>query len=117
MADNALAYLLATAPAANALTGQIPGLIAPGNIDIHHRPVVKNKDGSISTVRSMSFGTDEGEVLVPTVIGGRVVSDREAMEHYYRTGEHLGIFSTPDAATAYAKMLHEQQAKEYGRRR
>jgi hypothetical protein len=90
-----------------------PGLIEPGNIDIHNRPVVHNDDGSISTVRSMSFGTDEGEVLVPTVIDGRVVSDQEARHHYYQTGEHLGIFESPEEADAYAKALHDEQAREY----
>lgn len=96
---------------------QVPGLITPGNIDIHRRPVVHNRDGSISTVRSISIGTDAGEVLIPTVIGDRVVSDEAAIQHYFRTGEHLGIFKTPDAATAYAKSLHEQQALEYGKPR
>lgn len=85
----------------------------PGNINLHDRPVVHNRDGSISTVRSMSFGTDRGEVLIPTVVGGRVVSDTQAVEHYRQTGEHLGIFRTPAAATAYAQSLHNDQAREY----
>lgn len=88
-------------------------MIAPGNIDVHKRPVVHNTDGSISTVRSMSIGTDQGEVLIPTVVGGRVVSDEEAVNHFYQTGEHLGIFRTPEDATAYAESLHSQQAQEY----
>jgi hypothetical protein len=92
-----------------------PGLIAPGNINIHQRPVVRNADGSISTVRSASFEDDDGRnVLIPTVIGGRgVVPVDEAIKHYRQTGQHLGIFDSEENATAYAKSLHEQQAGEY----
>lgn len=69
---------------------------------------VKNPDGSISTVRTISIGTDQGEVLIPTVIGGKVVTDDEAVNHFYKTGEHFGVFDTPDNATRYAEWLHSQ---------
>lgn len=101
--------------AAATSAGRPVGLRAPGNIDIHHRPVVHNADGSYSTVLSFSIGTPQGEVLIPRVVGGKVVSEKDATRHYMQTGEHLGIFDTPQHATAYAKSLHEHQAREYRR--
>jgi hypothetical protein len=96
------------------LTGDNNGLIEPGNIDLHSRPRVRNADGSISTVRSMSFNMDGQEVLVPTVSDdGRIMGDDEAVDTYRRTGRHLGKFSRPDAADAYAQQLHIDQEREY----
>lgn len=85
-----------------------------GNIDLTNRPIVKNDDGSISTVRSMSFQDEEGkEVLVPTVVNGKIVSDSEAINNYYRTGEYLGKFDSVEEANEYAEKLHKQQEKLY----
>lgn len=92
------------------------GMVSAGNINIYNRPQVKNEDGSISTVRTISIGTDDGEVLIPTVSDdGRLLSDDEAIQLYTDTGQHLGIFDNSDDATAYAESLHNQQAQHYSK--
>lgn len=90
------------------------GQLQPGNIDLNNRPVVRNPDGSISTVRSISANFDGQEVLIPTVSDdGRILSDDDAIAQYQRTGRNLGIFDTPDNATAYAQSLHRDQEQQY----
>lgn len=89
-----------------------------GNIDLYNRPQYRNQDGSISTVRSISFGSDQGEILIPTIgfgSNGEAVSwsDEEAINHYHETGEYLGIFDTVAEADAYAQRLHLQQQAYY----
>ncbi len=87
------------------------GLLVKGNItNLYDRKVLHNPDGSYSTTSSMSIGTDAGEVLIPTVIDGVRLSNKDAIAHYRQTGEHLGIFDSPAHADAYAKALHESQA-------
>lgn len=88
------------------------GMLEEGNIDMSTRPRVKNKDGSVSTVRSMSINEDGKEVLIPTVSDdGRILTEKQAIDLYHRTGRHLGKFSSVDAANKYAQKLHESEAK------
>lgn len=82
-----------------------------GNINLANRPTVQNPDGSVSTVRSMSFNEDGKEVLVPTVSqDGRTLTPQQAIDTYHQTGQNLGKFDTPEAATEMARRIHDQQA-------
>lgn len=84
-----------------------------GNIDLSARPKVKNEDGSYSTVDSFSVNIDGKEVLLPSIVNGKRVSEKEAIKHYRETGENLGTFNTPDEASAYAEQLHNLQEMYY----
>ena len=90
-----------------------------GNIDLTDRPIYKNKDGKISTVRSANFEIDGKQVLLPTIAkdkNGKAVllSDDEAVQRYFDTGEYLGKFDTVEESNAYAKQLHKDQDAYYG---
>ncbi|MBZ9807701.1 phage tail tip lysozyme [Mesorhizobium sp. ESP-6-2] len=116
--DVKAALTTALAPPAAGPSGPVKGQIAAGNIDLATRPVVKNDDGTISTVRSMSYENDAGqEVLIPTVSNeGKVMSNDEAIKYWGEKGQFLGKFDNPDDATAYAESLHESQAQFYAGR-
>ncbi|HUU12186.1 MAG TPA: hypothetical protein VM182_00585, partial [Terriglobia bacterium] len=77
------------------------------------RPQVRNADGSISSVRSISVEIDGKEVLIPTVTeDAKIVSDEEAVAQYRKTGKHLGIFDTAENATRYAQAVHQSEARK-----
>jgi len=97
--------------------GSLPtnGLIERGNINLLGRPTVKNADGSISTVRTFSANIDGREVLLPTIApDGTEMTQADAVARYRASGESLGVFDSPEAATAYAEALHKQQESLYG---
>lgn len=99
--------------------GNMQGTQREGNIDLDNRPVVHNEDGSFSTVLSTSFEDDDGkEVLIPMIRTDEdgtpiIMSEDEARNWYYATGEHLGKFDSVEEANAYAEKLSERQGKVY----
>lgn len=89
-----------------------------GNIDLYNRPQYRNADGSISTVDSTSFNIQGKEVLLPSVWmkdgkAYRSSDGDEILQHFYDTGEFLGVFDTVDAANSYAEKLHDAQDYYY----
>lgn len=94
------------------------GQYGAGNVDLYSRPATSNADGSWSTVAGMSFNIDGKEVLLPTVWtkdGQPYLSENpdEILQHYFETGEYLGIFDTVEEANAYAEKLHKAQEYYY----
>ena len=88
-----------------------PGMVEPGNLDPFHRRTLDNKNGTFSTTLSFSVGTDKGETLIPQVVKGQLLTKREAIAHYMKTGQHLGIFDSPQSADAYSSALHDAQGQ------
>ncbi len=91
------------------------GEVEKGNIDLQHRPTTYFNDGTYGTVRSMSFNDGQNEVVIPTLQdNGQPMSEQEAIEYYFNTGQHLGKFNSVDAAENFAQKLHEAQSDLYG---
>ena len=116
--------------------GPTEGMAIPGNINLKKLPIIKNPDGSYSTVNSSSFYDEKPgsptyghEVLVRGILNGRRVEDiygddekgrtkaiNALKDQYYKTGEHLGAFkgATPDdggrLADVYSQRLHQDWA-------
>lgn len=89
--------------------------IVAGNLPLEVTQKVNNPDGSVSTVRTISVGIDGKEVLIPTVVDGKVVSDIEAVDHYRVTGENFGTFNTTEEADAYGEWLHQKHMHDLGK--
>lgn len=95
--------------------GKVDGQLAVGTVNLYAQPKVANADGSVSTVDSLSVNLDGREILLPTVTpDGRHFTGpgaaTQAIAEYERTGQHLGVFASPAAATKFATRLHEDYA-------
>jgi hypothetical protein len=96
------------------VTENVPGMVSPGNIDLTKRPVVRNHDGTISTVYTTSYSPEKGpnagkEVLIPRVSNeGTIMTEHDAVKYWGEKGQNFGAFDSVEAADAYAKILHEQ---------
>jgi len=100
------------------------GMVQQGNIDVNHRPVIWNKDGTPSTIFSATIPVGQGKwALVPTIANGKFLTpsgdipnenDRKAMsgledrayDQYQKSGEHLGIFKSQKDADSFANKTH-----------
>lgn len=98
-----------------------------GTIDLNNRKVYHNPNGYIQTEHSFSFSPEgDTEILIPSIVNGKPVSQQEAVKHFYNTGEHLGAFRKDDALKSglsekafydklekYADDIHKRQEVYY----
>ena len=88
-----------------------------GNLRNEGRRVLlrRDKDGKVngySTTSSMLVRHDDGKfAVVPTVIGGRELSQEEAVKHYAETGEHWGMADDEESAQKMAQEVHDTHMK------
>lgn len=107
------------------------GMVAPGNVDLNKQPVVKNADGTISSVKSISIevetarvgvvgsavipkGQTKATVLIPTITpDGKEMSNEEAIAEYRKSGLSLGTFRDEASASRYAAQLSQKMGERY----
>lgn len=89
-----------------------------GNLRNEGRRVLlrRDKDGKVngySTTSSMLVRHDDGKfAVVPTVVGGKELSQEDAVRHYAETGEHWGMADDEDSAQKMAQEVHEAHLKD-----
>ena len=69
-----------------------------------NRPYYTDEFGDNRSEYKMGFNIDGKETLLPTVVGGRQLTPDEALQRYYQTGLHMGMYTTPEQAE-YASRL------------
>ena len=79
-----------------------------------NRPYYIDDAGERRTEYKIGINVDGKETLIPTVVGGRQLTEDEARDRYRKTGLHMGQFNTPEEAdyaarlrTARYKMLED----------
>jgi hypothetical protein len=89
------------------------GLIERGNIDLSKRIPLKNEDGTISPLKSISIEQDGNIVLIPTIQDGKRMTNAEAIRYYQKTGQNLGVFETEADAARYAKRVSKFEGQRF----
>src|SRR5689334_13762901 len=77
-----------------------------------NKPAISLPNGQKATVRSIGVGDDRGEWVIPTVVGGKIVSNNEAIR-LWKSGSNQpigGPFKTVIEADNYAQRFHEAEA-------
>jgi len=92
---------------------QPSGLIERGNIDLSKRIPLKNEDGTVSPLKSISIEQDGNIVLIPTIQDGKRMTDAEAIRYYQKSGQNLGVFETEADAARYAKRVSKFEDQRF----
>lgn len=94
-----------------------PTMLEEPTDELWDRPIVQNEDGSYGTAYSMTIDIDyKGQnayAVIPTIYDGAHHTEEEAIERFYNTNMHFGIFSGEDLDVVedYATNVHNAQAE------
>jgi len=69
-----------------------------------NRPSYTDETGGRRSEYKTGVNIDGKETLLPTVVGGKQLTENQAIDRYYKTGLHMGKFNTPQEAE-YASRL------------
>ena len=70
-------------------------------------PYVENKDGGESNVLLGTFGIDDKQYVIPTMVEGKQLSDRDAFNTAKQYGfDKYPAFNTVEEADSWAKKYH-----------
>lgn len=69
-----------------------------------NRPYYIDDEGKKRSEYRGGFNIKGKETLIPTVVGGRQLSDAEALAQFKRTGLHMGQYNTVEKADSASKM-------------
>lgn len=71
--------------------------------DINRPSYIDDEGGRRSEYR-LGINIDGKETLLPTVVGGRQLTDEQAEDQYMRTGLHMGKFKTPEESEYQSRL-------------
>lgn len=78
---------------------------ATGDMPIDtNRPIIKNPDGTISTERTITVEADGKHFLIPTIVGGKQLSETDAISAWASgTNQAVGTYSSAEEANRAAR--------------
>ena len=84
-----------------------------GNMDTTSRKPIKLSNGEIELFKPMAFRNSGKVIVVPMITdGGKLLTESGAINKYFETGMHLGIFNNMTDAKRLIEELEEQRFKE-----
>jgi hypothetical protein len=90
-----------------------PSNSSEGNIDVSSRKTIKLSNGEIELFKPMAFRNAGKVIVVPTITeGGKLLTESGAINKYFETGMHLGIFDDMSEAKVRIEQLEKERFKD-----